>query len=75
MAQCLHLDTRGRRCGQPAEEELPFCPAHGELSAARVEQAVVLRRQVLRLAALLLLAVFLLPLAVQGYRMLRSLLN
>lgn len=75
MAQCLYLDPRGRRCRLEAAEEQPFCAGHAEVSAAGVEPTVTLRRLVLRLAALVLLLIFLLPLAVQGYRILKSLLN
>jgi len=74
MPPCLHLDTRGRRCPQEADEGGNFCAAHGA-PGADAREPPDLRRVGLRLAALVLLVIFLLPLAVQGYRMLRSLLN
>ncbi len=75
MGQCLHLDARGGRCQGEAEEGLSFCRAHGREAAAESEQPAALRRLVLRVAAFLLLVIFLLPLAVEGYRILRALLN
>jgi len=74
MPPCLHLDTRGRRCPREADEQGHFCVEHGALGAGEREP-LDLRRRGFRLAALILLVIFLLPLAVQGYRLLRSLLN
>ena len=74
MPPCLYLDTRGRRCPREAEEDGHFCGEHAVLGGIEREPPD-LRRLGYRLAALLLLIIFLLPLAVQGYRMLRSLLN
>lgn len=74
MPPCLYLDTRGRRCPREAEEDGHFCREHAAL-AGIVPEPLDLRRLGYRLAALLLLVIFLLPLAVQGFRMLRSLLN
>lgn len=74
MPPCLHLDTRGRRCAREAEENGHFCWEHAALGGIEPEP-LDLRRLGYRLAALLLLVIFLLPLAVAGYRMLRSLLN
>lgn len=74
MPPCLHLDTHGRRCPREADEGGNFCAEHGPLGADGREPPD-LRRMGLRLAAFVLLVIFLLPLAVQGYRMLRSLLN
>lgn len=76
MAQCLHIDARGRRCPEAAGEDVPFCSRH---RAPSEPQPLLLggegRRLLFRLAALLLLAIFLAPLLVQGYRLLRALVN
>lgn len=74
MPPCLHIDTRGRRCPQEADEDGHFCQEHRTLGPDG-RAPLDLRRLGFRLAALILLLIFLLPLAVQGYRMLRSLLN
>ncbi|MGH9803759.1 MAG: hypothetical protein ACRD4D_01205 [Candidatus Acidiferrales bacterium] len=74
MPPCLQVDTRGRRCPREANEDGHFCDEHAALGAAGGEPRD-LRRLGFRLAALILLVIFLLPLAVQGYRMLRALLN
>jgi hypothetical protein len=74
MAQCLHLDSRGQRCRREADEGAYFCDKH-YLVAAPEPLGARLRRWGLRLAALVLLVVFLLPLAVQAYRFLRAMLN
>jgi hypothetical protein len=74
MPPCLYLDTRGRRCPQEADADGQFCAEHAGL-VPHEQEPLDLRRLGFRLAALLLLVIFLLPLAVQGYRMLRSLLN
>lgn len=74
MPPCLYLDTRGRRCPRDADEDGNFCAEHAAPVAGAREEAG-LRRLGIRLAAFLLLVIFLLPLAVQGYRMLRALLN
>lgn len=76
MTQCLYLDSQGRRCRNPAEEGTPFCLGHDPESAAGIpREGRGLRRWVFRLVALLLLAIFLIPLVVRGYRLLRALLN
>lgn len=76
MPVCLHLDNRGRRCPQEAEEDSPFCARHAPVSPAESgETPPEWRKRVLRLAALFLLVLFLLPLVIQGYRMLKALLN
>lgn len=76
MAQCVHLDRSGRRCLQEAAEDSSFCALHAAERAAEIEErAPETQKWVVRLAALLLLALFLLPLAVEGYRMLRALLR
>jgi hypothetical protein len=75
MAQCLHVDKNGRPCSSKAEEGASFCRHHSREGAEAVWPGVDPRRLAFRLAALLLLLIFLLPLALQGYRMLRSLLN
>lgn len=74
MPPCLHLDTRGHRCPREADASGHFCDEHAGLYAGAAPE-LDFRRLAIRLAALLLLMLFLLPLAVQGYRMLRSLLN
>lgn len=76
MAQCIHLDEAGRRCSLPAAEESSFCRWHDpESLVAAPRLRALVRRRVFRLAAFILLVVFLLPLLVQGYRLLKSLLN
>jgi hypothetical protein len=74
MAQCLHLDAHGRRCRREAGEDAYFCDTHFPVAAAEPLGAR-LRKWGLRLAALLLLVVFLFPLAIQVYRFLRAMLN
>jgi hypothetical protein len=74
MAQCFHLDSRGRRCGRETDDGAYFCDEHAPAIAPQ-PLAASLRRWGLRLAALLLLAVFVLPLVVQVYRFLRAMLN
>ncbi len=76
MAQCLHLDSQGRRCRNQAAEGNPFCVWHED--ASNVEAPLVgpaLRRWIFRLVALVLLAIFLIPLVLRGYRLLRALIN
>jgi hypothetical protein len=75
VAHCLHLENDGRPCRFEAEEGTSFCRWHSRKSAAPLWPGLDLRRLVLRLAALVLLLVFLVPLGVQGYRLLKSLLN
>lgn len=75
MAPCLHMDAGGRRCRREAEEGVPFCSRHAPESGAPPLVSPGTRRVVFRLAALILLALFLIPLLVQGYRVLRALLN
>lgn len=74
MPPCLHLDTRGRRCPREADGGGHFCDEHAGLYVD-APAGLDFRQLGVRLAALLLLMIFLLPLAVQGYRMLRALLN
>lgn len=74
MPQCVHLDPRGRRCQREADEGLPFCRWHDP--ERQLWPSVLDRRRLaFRLAALILLAIFLIPLAIQGYRLLKTLLN
>lgn len=74
MAQCFYLDSRGRRCPQEAEEDKPFCAEHDpEGTPSLVSQR--LKKASYRVAALLLLVLFLLPLMVQAYRILMAVLN
>ncbi|MBI4467643.1 MAG: hypothetical protein HY656_09495 [Acidobacteria bacterium] len=76
MPQCFHLDADGRRCPEEAEDGQAFCLWHEAASGLRpplVEAGVA--RRLFRLAALILLALFLVPLLVQGYRVLRALVN
>lgn len=76
MAQCLHMDEKGRRCRLPPEEGTSFCHWHDPESATSPPLlGVDVRRRVFRLAALILLLVFLLPLLVRGYRLVMHLLN
>jgi hypothetical protein len=74
MPQCFHLDSTGRRCCRETDEGLYFCDEHAP-GAAPVSAAERLRKWGIRLAALVLLVVFMLPLAVQVYRFLRGMLN
>lgn len=75
MTQCLHLNAGGRRCLSDAEEGLPFCRGHGGQRRMGLHPSPNLRRLAFRLTAFVLLVIFLIPLMVQGYRMLKSLLN
>lgn len=75
MAQCMHLDIRGRRCWLEAAEGLPFCPGHSQEGSTPLPPGVDRQRLAFRLAALILLVIFLVPLVMQGYRLLKSLLN
>lgn len=75
MAPCLHLDTAGRRCPREAEPERPFCRGHDPASEPAMGLGPDLRRLFLRLAALLLLLAFLVPLVVHGYRLLQDLFH
>jgi len=76
MAECLHLDAGGRRCRREAAAGGAFCPSHEPAGAPAPESAWgELRRFLLRLVALGLLALFLFPLLVQAYELLRELLN
>ena len=72
MTQCFYLDTRGRRCPRDAQQGMPFCWDH-DPEATR--EPVSVRRMEFRLAALLLLIVFLVPLFYGAYRLLREALN
>ena len=74
MPQCFHLDSRGQRCRRETDEGVYFCDEH-VLNAAPTQPAVDLRKFGFRLVALILLAVFLLPLLVRVYRFVVGLLN
>lgn len=74
MAQCLHLED-GRPCRFEAEEDSSFCRWHGSEGARALWPGLDLRRLAFRLAALLLLLVFLVSLGIQGYRLAKALLN
>ncbi|MGH9787128.1 MAG: hypothetical protein ACRD4U_00310 [Candidatus Acidiferrales bacterium] len=74
MPQCFHLDSRGRRCRRETDEGVYFCEAHVP-GAGRERPALDWRKLGLRLAALLLLMAFLLPLVMRAYRFLVELLN
>ena len=76
MAECLHLDAGGRRCRQEAAAGSAFCPDHEPRADFAPESAgEALRRFLLRLVALGLLALFLVPLLAHAYQLLRELLN
>jgi len=76
MARCLHLERNGRQCAREAEEGVPFCAWHAEANAAEaLPVGYVLRRWIFRVAAVALLGLFLIPLLVEGWRVLRSLLR
>jgi len=72
MPQCHHLDPRGRRCPRDAEGGTMFCVEH-DLQA--LQEPPNLRKAGFRLAALLLLIVFLVPVLYAAYRILREALN
>jgi len=76
MAECLHLDAGGRRCRREAAAGSAFCPGHEPAAVFAPESAAeALRRLLLRLVALGLLALFLFPLLLYAYQALRELLN
>ncbi len=76
MAECLHLDAGGGRCRREAAAGSVFCPGHEPaLDFAPESAAEALRRFLLRLVALGLLALFLIPLLAQAYQLLRELFN
>lgn len=76
MAECLHLDAGGRRCRREAVPDGVFCPDHELAGALAPESAwAELRRLLVRLVALGLLALFLFPLLYQAYKLLRELFN
>jgi hypothetical protein len=76
MAECLHLDAGGRRCRQEAAAGSVFCADHDPATGSAPESAgEALRRFLLRLVALGLLALFLIPLVLHAYQLLRELLN
>lgn len=72
MPQCHYLDSRGRRCPRDAEDGAMFCGEHDPLA---LQEPLRLRKAALRLAALLLLIVFLVPMLYAAYRVLREALN
>lgn len=75
MRQCLYMQPDGKRCPQPAETDYPFCRWHLRVMLEEEDPGRRRRRALLRLAALVALVAFLLPLAVQGYRLLKAMLN
>lgn len=75
MGRCLYLDSRGRRCGRQALEEQTFCAEHLLLGGGPPAEPIALRKLVFRVVALTLLVIFLIPLLMQGYRILRAWLN
>lgn len=75
MAQCLHLEDGGRPCRFEAEDGSSFCRWHNSEGATALWPGLDLRRLAFRLAALLLLLAFLVPLGIQGYRLVKALLN
>ncbi len=74
MPQCFHLDSGGRRCRRETDEGIYFCEAHAPDTPTQ-PAAASLRKWGLRVAALILLVAFLLPLAIQVFRFLRAMLN
>jgi len=72
MPQCFYLDARGRRCPRDAENGTMFCREH---DPEALREPPDLRRLGFRLAALVLLIVFLAPLLYEAYRLLRAALN
>ncbi len=72
MPQCHYLDSRGRRCPRDAEEGRMFC---GEHDPQALQEPPNLRKAALRLAALRLLIVFLVPMLYAAYRILQEVLN
>ncbi|MEE9234948.1 MAG: hypothetical protein V3U28_05895 [Candidatus Acidoferrales bacterium] len=76
MAQCEHLNANGRRCPQEADDGRAFCLRHEPGSPIHPSvRGRSLRRWAFRLAALLLLTIFLIPLLVQAYRIVRALIR
>ena len=76
MPQCLHINEKGRRCRREAEDDSTFCRWHAPEPLAEPPLLTPeLWKLVLRIAALLVLAAFLFPLALQGYWLLRAWLN
>lgn len=75
MHQCLYMQPDGKRCPQRAETDSPFCRWHLRVMMDEEDPRRRRRRTVLRLAALVALVAFLLPLALQGYRLLKAMLN
>lgn len=76
MGQCVHIEKDGSRCPHPAEESYLFCRWHIQLQLMEEEDpARRWRRFLFRVAALLILLAFLVPLAIEGYRLLKSMLN
>jgi predicted nucleic acid-binding Zn ribbon protein len=75
MSQCLQIQSNGSRCPHPAEAGYSFCRWHIEEMLEAEDPGRRWRRFVLRMAALILLLIFLLPLALQGYRLLQAMLN
>jgi len=69
------LEDGGRPCRFEAEEGSSFCRWHRHGGATPFWPGLDLRRLAFHLAALLLLLAFLVPLGIQGYRLLRALLN
>ena len=72
MPQCFYLDAHGRRCPRDAEAGRMLCWEH---DPEALHAPPDLRKLAFRLAALLLLIVFLVPLFYEAYRMLKEALN
>lgn len=76
LVQCVHLGPAGDRCPHAAQDDSPFCHWHDpENRAEPISLGARLRRLGIRLAALVLLVIFLTPLVVQGYQLIKALLN
>lgn len=75
MNQCLYIERDGKRCPHPAETHYTFCRWHLQALEEAEEPKRRLRRAVFRLVGLVVLIAFLLPLAIQGYRLLKAMLN
>jgi hypothetical protein len=72
MSQCLHYERDGHRCHQEAVEGENFCFEH---DPEYYSSAAHWRRLGLRVAALVLLLAFVVPLLLTGWRVLLALLN
>ena len=72
MGRCLHLNEKGKQCQRDAEPGTNLCYLHatGEHSNS-LPPRISIRKLAFRLAASLLLLIFVL----QGYQLLKTLLN